>query len=384
MSTPASRRIIDLDVTRAVAMIGVVAMNYHGYLILDGGTKGTSFISRVFDPWSGPLSTRFAAVFVMVAGMGATLMTNRSRTGGDAEARSRDRWTLVRRGLALYAFGYVLDWIWEGTILFYYGAFFLAAAVLFGLSTRWLVTTGVTAALAGAGLEWWRFQHQLAGHSTLWLLGSAPRSPRGLLADTFVNGTHPLLPWLAFLCLGMILGRHLPLRLDRRIMLAFGGIVVTLASYAIRTAAGNGPLRAHLFATDPFSRSLVYTAGTVGSSVAAFCVVGAIAEATSGRRLTRALAEAGRMTLTIYVLHVLAFNLLVDWLGWIRPTGLDTALAFATGFWILAITAAAVWQERFGMGPLERIYRRLGGDAHPAQGSLPYSDTPISANVPSH
>ena len=84
------------------------------------------------------------------------------------------------------------------------------------------------------------------------------------------------------------------------------------------------------------------------------------------------------------MLHVLAFNLLVDWLGWIRPTGLDTALAFATGFWILAITAAAVWQERFGMGPLERIYRRLGGDAHPAQGSLPYSDTPISANVPSH
>ena len=76
-------------------------------------------------------------------GMGAALMTNRSRTGGDAEARSRDRWTLVRRGLALYAFGYVLDWIWEGTILFYYGAFFLAAAVLFGLSTRWLVTTGV-------------------------------------------------------------------------------------------------------------------------------------------------------------------------------------------------------------------------------------------------
>ena len=384
MSLPAAKRIIDLDVTRAVAIIGVVAMNFHGYLILDGGVEGDSFVNRVFNPWTGPLSTRFAAVFVMVAGMGVTLMTNRSRLGHDAAARSNDRWKLLRRGLVLYAFGYVFDWIWEGTILFFYGAFFVAAALLFVLRTRWLVLTGAVAALAGAGVEWWRFQRESHGHSTTWLLGSAARSPRGLLADTFVNGTHPLLPWLAFLCLGMILGRHLPLRLDRRIMLAFGGMVLTLASYAVHTAAATSTLRAQLFATDPYSRSLVYTVGTIGSSVAAFCVVGAVAQATSGRRLTRGLAEAGRMTLTIYVLHALTFNVLVHRLEWIRPAGLDTALAFAAGFWVVAIVAATMWQERFGMGPLERVYRRLGGDPHPADGSRPYSDTPSSAKVPSH
>jgi uncharacterized membrane protein YeiB len=67
------------------------------------------------------------------------------------------------------------------------------------------------------------------------------------------------------------------------------------------------------------------------------------------------------MTLTLYIAHILVFNLVVDWLGWIRPTGLDTALTFAFGFWAIAITLGAVWHRRFGIGPAERVYRAIGG-----------------------
>ncbi|MGZ6993070.1 MAG: hypothetical protein ACXVKJ_18320, partial [Ilumatobacteraceae bacterium] len=107
MSIPTSERVIDLDVTRAIALIGVAVMNYHGYLIDLGGSVGESTINRFFDPWNGPLSTRFAATFVLVAGMGITLMTNRGRLTGDRARRSIDRWTLIRRGFLLYAFGFV-------------------------------------------------------------------------------------------------------------------------------------------------------------------------------------------------------------------------------------------------------------------------------------
>ncbi|MGZ7036451.1 MAG: hypothetical protein ACXVIQ_14670, partial [Ilumatobacteraceae bacterium] len=122
MSIPTSERVIDLDVTRAIALIGVAVMNYHGYLIDLGGSVGESTINRFFDPWNGPLSTRFAATFVLVAGMGITLMTNRGRLTGDRARRSIDRWTLIRRGFLLYAFGFVFEWLWSGTILFFYGA----------------------------------------------------------------------------------------------------------------------------------------------------------------------------------------------------------------------------------------------------------------------
>jgi uncharacterized membrane protein YeiB len=67
------------------------------------------------------------------------------------------------------------------------------------------------------------------------------------------------------------------------------------------------------------------------------------------------------MTLTLYVLHVLVFNLVVDWLGWIEPAGIDVALLFALGFWVLGIAVAVAWNRRFGTGPAERVYRALGG-----------------------
>ena len=71
--------------------------------------------------------------------MGITLLTNRGRLSGDRVRRSADRWTLIRRGVLLYAFGFVFEWVWSGTILFFYGAFFVAGAVLFTLRTRWLI-----------------------------------------------------------------------------------------------------------------------------------------------------------------------------------------------------------------------------------------------------
>ena len=49
------------------------------------GRSSTAF----FDPWNGPLSTRFAATFVLVAGVGVTLLTRRSRRSGDAAAVRR-------------------------------------------------------------------------------------------------------------------------------------------------------------------------------------------------------------------------------------------------------------------------------------------------------
>ncbi|MFT3851195.1 MAG: DUF418 domain-containing protein [Ilumatobacteraceae bacterium] len=345
-------------------MIGVVLMNYHGYLILAGGQVGESFVNRVFDPWNGPLSTRFAATFVLVAGMGVTLMTNRSRLGDDPAAVRHDRWTLVRRGVALYAFGYVLDWIWPGTILFYYGALFVVGAALFTLRTRWLAAIGAGAAIVAAAIQWWVFERRADGHRVDWLLNPSGRSPRGLLFDTLVNGTHPLLPWLAFFCAGIILGRHLKLPFTWLPLIILGGLGVTMLTYAAHGSLATTPLRRVLFATDPFSRSLVYTIGTLGSSIAAFAAISLISELSKRTRVTQGLAAAGRMTLTIYVLHALVFNAVVHDLGWVRPTGLDTAWLLTIAFWVPAIVSAAWWQRRFGLGPLERLYRRFGGDEY--------------------
>ncbi|MEP7200972.1 MAG: DUF418 domain-containing protein [Ilumatobacteraceae bacterium] len=373
MTTTSTDRVIDLDVTRAIALIGVAVMNYHGYLILLGGPVGTSAINHFFDPWMGPLSTRFAATFVVIAGMGISLMTNRGRLTGDRLRRSADRWTLLRRGFLLYCFGFFLEWIWNGTILFFYGAYFIVGALLFLLRTRWLVLIGFVAAVAAAAIQWWALE---AAHDTSWLLEGwytqrPYRSPQRLLFDTFVNGTHPLLPWLAFVCAGMVIGRYLPLRPSMRRALAFLGVMMVAGTYLAKSIFADTPLRERMLATDPFSRSLNYTVCALGSALTAFCVIGWIASATSTNVVTRSLASAGRTTLTIYVAHVLVFNALVTRWHLIKPAGLDVALVFSGVFWLVAVTAAAWWQRRFRIGPAEWFYRRFGGGIMPAEPTAP-------------
>lgn len=365
---PATRaRIVDLDVVRAIALIGVCVMNFHGYLINEGAKyPPTNAAERFFDPWYGPLSTRFAATFVTVAGMGITLLTDRSRIGRDRAAISSNRWRLVRRGVLLYAFGYFLNWVWPGTILFFYGAFFMVGALLFTLRTRWLVAIGTGAAAAASALQWYVVREGERGHSLFWLTdgdASVTHSPRDLVLDTFVRGTHPLLPWLVFLCMGLVLGRLLPFERTVRWWLAGVGAACLATGYAIRHFADWHPT---LESTSPFDRGVLYTLTTVGSSLLAVTLIGWVADATAGSWPTKALGMAGRTTLSLYVAHVLVFNLLVHWLEWVQPGALGTALLFALGYWVVAVAVAVLWHRRFAYGPLEWVYRRFSDAAPPA------------------
>ncbi|MET0326073.1 MAG: DUF418 domain-containing protein [Ilumatobacteraceae bacterium] len=349
------------DVVRAVALIGVVVMNFHGYLILRGGTRGGGSVAELFDPWNGPLATRFAATFVLVAGVGVTLFTRRVVARPvDARLVSDRRWTLVRRGLALYGGGLVLDQIWPGTILPYYGAMFVVAAVLFTLRGRWVIAVGVAAALAGAGIAWWGLERRLDDRPLTWLFSPGGSSPRALVLDVVVNGTHPLLPWLAFFCVGIVLGRVLETDWWRPAAMGLGLTMFGMAT-VIAGAATVGSRAPVLASNDPFSRGLVYTASALGTALFAFAAVTWLAGRFAGTAPVEVLRHAGAMSLTLYVGHVLVFDLFVDWLGWIRPTGLDTALVFAAGYWIVAIAAANWWHRSFGIGPVEWLYRRLGG-----------------------
>lgn len=365
------------DVVRAIALIGVVVMNYHGYLNGAAAAAGpdSTFGQRLFDPWQGVLSTRFAATFVLIAGVGITLLTERSRAGGDPAAIADDRVRLVRRGAVLYLGGLVLDWIWPGTIIFFYGAFFVAGALLFTLRTRTILVIGGLSIAAAAAIQWWAIERRLDGRSVDWLFFPrtlSTESPRGLLLDTVVNGTHPVLPWLAFLCVGIVVGRLLtaPGLSVERVRSELGrllgiGLVLVAGSYLLHEVlVSSDPadaVRNSLVSTRPFDRGPLYVLGAIGTSLVALAIVWWLAERASGSLPVRVLAVAGRTTLTLYVAHVFVFNLLVNDWEWVRRTGLDTALVFAGVFWVLAIAAAWVWSERVGQGPLERWYRRFGG-----------------------
>jgi len=362
-------RLCGPDVVRAVALIGVVVMNYHGYLMLRSLRTDVidSALNRFFDPFEGPLSTRFASTFVLTAGVGITLMTRRVEAdrvdgvAGAAKAVTEMRWRLVRRGLALYVLGQLLDVIWPGTIIIYYGAMFAIASLLFTLATRWIIMIGIAAALAGWWVSLWSFWQVEDGASVAWLRSPASDSIRRYVFDLTVNGTHPLLPWLAFLCAGIVLGRTLEAP-DWQLWCGGIGLVLfgvaTIVSTMTGTAFTDLALSRH-----PFDRGVVYVASALGTSLIAFAGISWLADRAIGpaAAVVEVLREAGQMTLTLYIAHILLFNLFVDWIGWVEPAGLGTALTFAFGFWVIAMVLGAWWHRRYARGPAEWAYRAIGG-----------------------
>ena len=343
------------DVVRAVALIGVIVINYHGYLILRGAEPGDGAIADLFEPFNGPLATRFAATFVLVAGVGITLMTNRAR--GDRALTNRMRWRLASRGVFLYAVGVVFDNIWPGTIFPYYGAMFVIAALLFTLRSRWVIAVGVAAAVAGWAIRWWRYERELDGADTSWLTSPSTGSIRGLVFDVFVNGTHPLLPWLAFLCAGIVVGRLLPLPWWRPAAIAAGFTLYTIATMASSVASSQRVVL--LLSVRPSARGVPYVMSALGTALIAFAAISWLADRYDHTRVVDVLRRAGQLSLTLYVLHALVFNLVVDWLDWVEPAGVGTALIFAAIVWIVGVVAAVAWQRQYGRGPVEHVYRAL-------------------------
>jgi uncharacterized protein len=305
---------------------------------------------------SSPVSTRFAATFVLVAGVGVSLFA-----WGRPDL-ARRRIVLLRRGLLLYGAGAVLNWIWPGTILFFYGAYFMVAALICGWRTGRVVAVGAASAVGAAAIEAWRTWRELGGHSTAWL-SPRPDGPRNLLLRTAVDYTHPLLPWLAFLCLGIVVGRHLA-TVDRWRRPAAGAaaavlaLVVALRAVVRPLVDGTGSaavlVRAAL-STDPYDRGLPFTASAGATALLAFLAVTAVV------RRDGVLARAGRMSLSTYVGHVAFFHFLVDWLRVVPRESAVAAVALTVAYLVPAIAAAAWWSGERGTGPVERLYRAVGG-----------------------
>ena len=150
-------------------------------------------------------------------------------------------------------------------------------------------------------------------------LGSAALAPAG--------SPYPPLMWAALMAAGMLFARHMPLR---------SGAVVGLALFAADVALRWWfPLPALLDASG-HTGGLVDVVGTGGASIG-ICSLCCLA----GRWLGW-LAPLGRMTLTLYCLHVLT----AQWAG-LWPSLFGAALI------------AYVWLAVFERGPLEHVVRRL-------------------------
>ena len=345
--TPPERRLLGVDAARGLALAGVVTMNWIAYFNLADWYDGAQIepghvLWPVLDPLGGPLSTRFAATFVL-ARRHRRVADDAARPAGHATRvrLGRDRWTLRRRGALLILVGLPFNWAWPGEILHFYGCYLVVASFVLAWRSRALLAAAAGVVAATAAFEAYLYQ-RIAVEGDLglqWLFRPGTGSWHELVADLFVSGTHPLTPWLAFVFLGMCVGR-LRLR-DRRTAawLVVGGLAALAGGYVL--AALIEPLAASDWAwvasTDPLDRMPLHVVTAAGSAVAAVGLLLLAASAFPTSAAIRALAGLGQLTFTLYLAHGLLAAAVLRWLWDDAAVGLLGALALAAGFWACAL-----------------------------------------------
>ncbi len=368
MARPGSR-IEAVDLARGLALIGMMFTHI--------GPRWTGENPPVGDMLAGG---RAAPLFAMLAGVALTIVHQRdSRGAGSLRATWIRGVILIAAGLALGS----LDQVPMFIILAYYGVMIvivlpfrrLPTSSLFALGTLWAVVAPIV-------LLWAQREHPLVSTGqTEW---KDLHHPGELFMEIFVWGVYPVGVWIAYVLIGMAIGR-LDLRNTAtawRLLAAGVALVVsTLAAGMLAIRAGrfdhlmDGSWRG-LFAgpSYPYKRPtwdellLVgqHTSrplGVLSAMGSAILVVGLCAllvKVPWARLALTPVRAAGAMTLTLYTAHVLwSWRIRVGFYD-DHPDGIQP---HDYGDWILQVVVlcvlATLWSLTVGKGPLEWLVRRL-------------------------
>ncbi|MEW2384719.1 heparan-alpha-glucosaminide N-acetyltransferase domain-containing protein [Micromonospora sp. NPDC047707] len=374
---PAGRpRLLGVDAARGVALFGMIAV--HSLYVSDAAGWPT---------WSFTIfGGRAAALFAVLAGVGIAFITGRRRvrpTGGSGPAAA-----LGVRALAIGAIGLALgytDASLASVILPAYAVMFLLAIPLVFLPT-WLVAVTAVAVAAGAPVLRQLLLPRLpvAAYENP-EFADLVGDPGALLSELALTGEFPAVTWLAYVCVGLVIGRLTLTRLTVILGLLATGVALAaaapLASYVLLyryagwqqiwlnqptsglTVADTTELLAFggdgstptstwwwLAVDAPHTGTPLDLAGTIGSAVALLGVMllaSRVAHPFPRRALSLLLvplAAAGSMTLTFYTAHIVFIN-----------SGLDSFDPMVGYVWqiVAIVLVGTAWWATAGRGPLE-------------------------------
>lgn len=332
-ATVALPRLFGVDAARGIALFGMFAAH-----TLFGGDE------QIFDG-------RSSILFATVAGVSLGLITGGANPPAPGE-RGDARFMVLIRGAVLVPLGLAMTAFLQppiAVILDYYGfAFLLLLPVLFLARPLLGLLCGVVAFAAPP---------IVAG-----LTGAIPFDAVAEAAQVFARwlfyGEYPVLIWLAFVLVGLLLARG-DLRTRRTAASALVlGVVAAVLGYASALVIPGVSAEAHSGTT----------AEVVGSGGVAVAIIGGLSLLDSatgvGERVAGAVrfvlspvAAAGAMALTLYVAQAVALTIIrattddpERWVvpGWTLPALIVGSLALAS-----------FWRRFIGAGPLEAGLRAL-------------------------
>ena len=354
------QRIIGFDLARSYAIFGMFIVNFN---MVFGSYNDQSITGKFLSLFSGNSST----VFVILAGMGIALMTNRNEYSFEEKIKLRN--TILKRALFLFVAGLLLNFIWPADILHFYGCYMFISALLIFLNRNnflWFATLSILI---------FHFLIFIIPYETGWNIENYKYKDfytlNGFIRNTFYNGWNSIFPWIAYFFLGIFLGRlnWTEIKVQRKMFLI--GLSLYLTINIIQLISQQISISQDLSEfinadyLPPFLPFILSTFGFGLILISGFMYLG---NKIGESKLAKTLALTGQMTLTHYVSHVtigmMLFSILAGKdlskdLALQQPIDPIYVLLFSIVYFVFSGYFSKLWTMKFRNGPLETLMRKI-------------------------
>lgn len=366
-----TKRIVGLDAARGLALFGMIAIH-----ILPAYSPFTGRPTIIFDLFAG----NAAALFALLAGISVALMTGANNPHKGRRLR-RSRVSLAIRALIILLLGLALGEmrLRVYNILPYYGLMFLLAIFFTGMRIRSLLIWGGAFVILGPLAVY------LVNSNMEYTVPTNPdftslfTMPQDTLITLVVGGIYPVVTWMAYICVGLALGRmNLRWLLTQARLILFGLLLLAastfISTFLIDQLGGFENLYLYTDGYDeediidtldygpdghlptdtlwwlaisaPHTNTPFSLLRSLGVALLLLGVMLIVSRAMSN--VLTPLIAAGSMSLTMYVTHLILFVAFGDQIR-------ANPVWWFVGQIIVLFLLATFWKAAFGRGPLERV-----------------------------
>ncbi len=307
---------------------------------------------------------------MVLAGVGMSLMFKRARLNEDYPLQRKVKISLLKRAGFLFVVGLSYYAIWPADILHFYGIYMLIGVALLASSRKILI--GLSALIIIAYSVLLLFFNYETGWNFVNLEYVDFFTFQGFFRNLFLNGFHPVFPWVAFMLIGIWIGRldfnnkkvcNRVSVVSAVVYIIFKGISMLILSETEGLSATEVEEMVFAFGTEPMPPMFFYM--ITASSLAVFVISISIkfTKRFAHTLFVQQMVSTGQLALSNYFFHVI-----VGMLGLQLITGnieqafsIQFACCYGLAFNIVLVVFSYLWRKNYKRGPLEWLMRKITG-----------------------
>jgi len=357
-----NKRILGYDFARGLAIIGMIFVNFKVVMV----AETNAFLYQLVELLSG----KAAALFVVLAGVGMTLMYESAKRKNDVGKIRKVKISLLKRAAFLFIIGLSYYYIWPADILHYYGLY-LSIGILFLSASRIVLQITSLMIIFGYSVLLLFFNYETGWDWTI-LEYTDFFTINGFFRNLFLNGFHPVLPWIAFLLTGIWVGR-INYRDDKKIkrvtlisliiFLVFKGSSMLFVDTLSALSPSETTDIENLLGTNPMPPMFFYMITASSLAVVIISISVYLSNKLSHTLFVKQMVSTGQLALSNYFFHVIIGMLAIElFFGKLEYAfSIEFAFVYAFVFSILLIAFSHLWRKKFKRGPLEYLMRKITG-----------------------